>query len=56
LNAFNEQCRGFTLCGVAAMSAVYDRPEAAAGNLTDAVRNVITPNGWYGEYVYQQKV
>ena len=33
-NAFNEQCRGFTLCGVAGMNAVSDRPAAAVGNLT----------------------
>lgn len=55
-NFFNEQCRGFTQCGLAAMNAVADRPQAAAGNLSALVESVITPAAWYGEYVYQYQV
>jgi hypothetical protein len=52
-NWFNEECRGFTQCGMASMSAVMNRPEAAQGNLTGLIDSVITPNGMYGELVYQ---
>lgn len=44
-NYFNEECRGFTQCGLASMNAVTGRREAAAGNLTSLVDTVITPNG-----------
>eukprot|EP00041_Stephanoeca_diplocostata_P027165 m.745089 g.745089 ORF g.745089 m.745089 type:complete len:1294 (+) comp23125_c1_seq4:39-3920(+) len=52
-NWFNEECRGFTQCGMAAMNAVSDRPDAAAGNLTNLIDCCITPNAMYGEMVYQ---
>lgn len=55
-NAFNEECRGFSLCGLAGMAVVSDRPVAAVGNLTQLFATVLTPNGWYGEYVYMEKV
>jgi hypothetical protein len=55
-NAFNEECRGFTLCGLAGMAVVSDRPAAAVGNLTQLLTTVLTPNGWYGEYVFARKV
>lgn len=51
-NWFNEECRGFTQCGMASMSAVSDRPEAAVGNLTNYISTVVTPNGMYGEEVF----
>ena len=51
-NVFNEECRGFTQCGVSAMSAVTGRSDAAVGNLTGLIDTVITPNGMYGEMVY----
>jgi hypothetical protein len=51
-NVFNEECRGFTQCGMSAMSAVTGRKDAAVGNLTGLVDTVITPNGMYGEMVY----
>ena len=44
-NWFNEECRGFTHCGFAAMSAVSARPAAAAGNLTQLLDTLVTPNG-----------
>ena len=44
-NWFNEECRGFTQCGLASMNAVSGRRHAAAGNLTNLVDTVITPNG-----------
>ena len=44
-NWFNEECRGFTQCGLASMNAVAGRREAAAGNLTALVDNTTTPNG-----------
>ena len=44
-NWFNEECRGFTQCGLASMNAVSGRRRAAAGNLTHLVDTVITPNG-----------
>jgi hypothetical protein len=50
-NVFNEECRGFTQCGMSAMSAVTDRADAAVGNLTGLIDTVITPNGMYGEMV-----
>lgn len=50
-NWFNEECRGFTRCGIASMSAVTDRADAAAGNLTELLA-LLTPNGMYGEEVY----
>jgi hypothetical protein len=46
-NWFNEECRGFTHCGFAAMSAVSGRGAAAAGNLTQLLDTLITPNGMY---------
>mmetsp|Transcript_164734 Transcript_164734/g.528496 ORF Transcript_164734/g.528496 Transcript_164734/m.528496 type:complete len:965 (-) Transcript_164734:486-3380(-) len=51
-NWFNEECRGFTQCGLASMNAVSGRADAAAGNLTSLIDSVITPNGMYGELVY----
>ena len=51
-NWFNEECRGFTQCGLASMNVVVGRREAAAGNITALVDSVITPNGMYGEMVY----
>ena len=36
-NWFNEECRGFTQCGLASMNAVSGRRRAAAGNLTRLV-------------------
>ena len=48
-NWFNEECRGFTHCGFSAMSAVSGRGAAAAGNLTQLLDTLITPNGMYGE-------
>ena len=47
-NVFNEECRGFTQCGMSAMSAVTGRAEAAVGNLTSLLDTVATPNGMYG--------
>jgi len=44
---FNEECRGFTRCGMASMNAVSQRPEAAAGNVTELVDTVVTPNGMW---------
>ena len=52
-NWFNEECRGFTRCGLVGMNAVSDRPMAAVGNLTSLIDDVMTPNGMYGEMVYQ---
>ena len=51
-NVFNEECRGFTQCGMSAMSAVTGRAEAAVGNLTSLLDTVATPNGMYGEMVF----
>ena len=51
-NVFNEECRGFTQCGMSAMSAVTGRAEAAVGNLTSLLDTVTTPNGMYGEMVF----
>ena len=51
-NWFNEECRGFTQCGVAGMSAVLRRSDAAVNNLTNLVDSVILPNGMYGEQVW----
>ena len=51
-NVFNEECRGFTQCGMSAMSAVTGRADAAVGNLTGLIDTVITPNGMYGEMVF----
>lgn len=51
-NWFNEECRGFTQCGLTSMNAVAGRREAAAGNLTALIDNTTTPNGMYGEMVY----
>jgi hypothetical protein len=39
-NWFNEECRGFTQCGMASMSVVSGRPTAAAGNLTSYIERV----------------
>jgi hypothetical protein len=50
-NWFNEECRGFTQCGLASMNVVSDRPDAAVGNLTNYIETVVTPNGMYGEEV-----
>ena len=50
-NWFNEECRGFTQCGMASMNAVSNRPEAAVGNLSHYIHAVVTPNGMYGEMV-----
>ena len=50
-NWFNEECRGFTQCGLVAMNTVAGRPAAAQGNLTNCVDTVITPNAMYGEMV-----
>mgnify|MGYP004297150339 CR=1 FL=1 len=36
------------------MSAVAQRPAAAVGNLTGLLDHCATPNGMYGEMVYQQ--
>jgi hypothetical protein len=52
-NWFNEECRGFTQCGLSSMNSVAGRPEAAQGNLSGLIDSVITPNGMYGEMVYQ---
>ena len=51
-NWFNEECRGFTRCGVAAMSSVVGRAASAQGNLTELIDSLVTPNGMYGEMVY----
>jgi hypothetical protein len=51
-NWFNEECRGFTQCGLTSMNAVSGRRDAAAGNLTNLVDSVITPNGMYGEVIF----
>ena len=37
--------------GMAAMNVMIGRAEAAAGNITDGLLNVVTPNGMYGEMV-----
>eukprot|EP00658_Telonema_sp_P-2_P046191 TRINITY_DN3430_c0_g1_i10.p1 TRINITY_DN3430_c0_g1~~TRINITY_DN3430_c0_g1_i10.p1 ORF type:complete len:700 (-),score=109.31 TRINITY_DN3430_c0_g1_i10:79-2070(-) len=52
-NWFNEECRGFTQCALAAMNVLVGRPAAAQGNLSRLIQSVITPNGMYGEMVYQ---
>jgi hypothetical protein len=44
-NVFNEECRGFTQCGMSAMSAVTGRADAAVGNITALLDTVATPNG-----------
>eukprot|EP01047_Picozoa_sp_COSAG01_P071505 COSAG01_NODE_11117_length_2004_cov_1.414173_2_plen_356_part_00 len=48
-NWHNEACRGYSVCGIAGMSAVAARPAAAQGNLTRSIERIITPNGLYGE-------
>ena len=55
-NVFNEECRGFTQCGLASMNAVSDRPLAAVGNITHLIDHDVTTNGMYGEEVYMNKV
>ena len=50
---FMEECRGFTQAGMAIMSALLNRTAAATGNLTALIHSVITPNGMYGEMVFQ---
>ena len=51
-NVFNEECRGFTHCGIVGMNVMVGRADAAAGNLTDLVDTLITPNAMYGEEVF----
>eukprot|EP01060_Flectonema_neradi_P035848 TRINITY_DN6707_c0_g1_i1.p1 TRINITY_DN6707_c0_g1~~TRINITY_DN6707_c0_g1_i1.p1 ORF type:complete len:856 (+),score=106.21 TRINITY_DN6707_c0_g1_i1:38-2605(+) len=51
-NVFNEECRGFTQCGMAMMSATLGRKDAAVGNLTNVIVNNFSPNGMYGESVF----
>ena len=40
-----NSCRGFSRGATAVMSALMGRPEAARGNLTNLLNQVITPNG-----------
>lgn len=46
-----NSCRGFSRGATAVMSALLNRPEAARGNLTRLLDQVLTPNGMYGEGV-----
>ena len=48
-NVFNEECRGFTQCGMAMMSADLGRKNASVGNVTNLIINNLSPNGMYGE-------
>ena len=38
-NWFNEECRGFTQCGLASMNAVSGRREAAAVSVTQTANS-----------------
>lgn len=46
-------CRGFTQAGMSKMNALLGRPLEAMGNLSAVLTSVITPNGLYGEEVFQ---
>ena len=46
-----NSCRGFSRGATAVMSALMNRPEAARGNLTRLLDQVLAPNGMYGEGV-----
>ena len=49
----DDQCRGFTQAGMAAMSARLNRTDAARGNLTSFLKLCATSNAQYGEDVYK---